>query len=60
LPPLPITKTETLETPVGAIHVNVPEPVKTCCPVATVVVMLLLAALAALWPAEFVALTVNV
>jgi len=48
LPPAPITNTETLVTPAGATHVYVPFDVYSCCPMAAVVVMLLLAALAAL------------
>jgi hypothetical protein len=59
-PPPPTATTETLVTPAGATQENVPEDVNACCPVTAVVVIELLAALAALVPAEFVAVTVNV
>jgi hypothetical protein len=47
-------------TPAGAVHENVPAVVNSCCPVTMAGVALLEAALAALWPTELVALTVNV
>jgi hypothetical protein len=47
-------------TPAGATNEYVPGDVKDCEPTRAAVVMLLLAALAALVPAELVAVTVNV
>jgi hypothetical protein len=59
-PPDPIATTDTLVTPAGAIHENVPAHIKDCWLGKAGVDIELLAALAALVPAEFVAVTVNV
>jgi hypothetical protein len=59
-PPAPITTKLIEVTPVGAVHVKLPEEAKYACPVTALVVMLLLDPLAALAPTELFALTVNV